>query len=63
MRRDPYERADTDSNYSTFLSLWDRLFASRSPNPREPQMKIGVEGRQDAPIQRLLLLPFRRDPQ
>jgi len=55
-------RADTDSNYSTFLSLWDRLFASRSRHPRQLDMKIGVEGRQDASIQRLLLLPFSRAP-
>ena len=27
-------RSDTDSNYSTILSLWDRLFASRSATRR-----------------------------
>src|SRR5262249_7199489 len=35
-------RSDTDSNYSTILSLWDRLFASRSQTRRTPEMEIGV---------------------
>ena len=53
-------RADTDSNYSTILSLWDRLFASRSPTPRRPSMPIGVEGRSEESFLRLLALPFTR---
>lgn len=53
-------RADTDSNYSTVLSLWDRLFASRSRTPRTPAMPIGVEGRCEENLGGLLLLPFKR---
>jgi len=52
-------RADTDSNYSTVLSLWDRLFGSRSRTPRTPSMPIGVEGRREESLGRLLVLPFR----
>ena len=52
-------RTDTDSNYGTVLSLWDRLFASRSPNRRRLDMKIGTEGRREQPIIGLLLSPFR----
>jgi len=51
-------RRDTDSNYSAFLSLWDRLFASRSPTVRTADMPIGVEGRRDRPFAGLLKRPF-----
>ena len=51
-------RADTDSNYATVLSLWDRLFSSRSATKRTPDMDIGVEGRRDRDAARLLLKPF-----
>ncbi|MGO1119496.1 sterol desaturase family protein [Rhodovibrionaceae bacterium A322] len=49
---------DTDSNYGTFLSVWDRLFGSASPNARQLDMKIGVEGRKELPVLGLLLRPF-----
>jgi sterol desaturase/sphingolipid hydroxylase (fatty acid hydroxylase superfamily) len=52
-------RADTDSNYSTILSLWDPLFASRSPHQRMPDMAIGVEAREEHPLPGLLVAPFR----
>ncbi|MEZ5668673.1 MAG: sterol desaturase family protein [Alphaproteobacteria bacterium] len=55
-------RADTDSNYATVLSLWDRLFGSRSPNPRRLDMPIGIEGQRETRLDRLLLLPFRPPP-
>ncbi len=53
-------RRDTDANYSTVLSLWDRLFASRSPTPRDPAMAIGAEGLAEEAAPGLLLWPFRR---
>lgn len=52
-------RRDTDANYSTVLSLWDRLFASRSPTPRRAGMPIGVEGRDELALRQLLIAPFR----
>jgi sterol desaturase/sphingolipid hydroxylase (fatty acid hydroxylase superfamily) len=52
-------RADTDSNYCTILSLWDRLFASRSPHARSPEMPIGVEAREEEAVLGLLAAPFR----
>ncbi|HXV24680.1 MAG TPA: sterol desaturase family protein [Alphaproteobacteria bacterium] len=52
-------RNDTDSNYATVLSLWDRLFASRSMTPRTPKMEIGVEGREEQDLPLLLARPFR----
>lgn len=51
---------DTDSNYSTLFSWWDRLFASRSPTPRTPDLALGVEGRPDASLVGLLVLPFAK---
>jgi sterol desaturase/sphingolipid hydroxylase (fatty acid hydroxylase superfamily) len=52
-------RRDTDANYSTVLSLWDRLFASRSPTRRVVGMPIGVEGREELPLPQLLIAPLR----
>ncbi len=52
-------RRDTDSNYATVLSLWDRLFASRSARARDPAMPIGVEGLAEEAAPALLGRPFR----
>jgi sterol desaturase/sphingolipid hydroxylase (fatty acid hydroxylase superfamily) len=51
-------RRDTDSNYGTLFSFWDRVFSSRSPTPRRPDMPIGVERRDELPLLRLLARPF-----
>ncbi len=51
-------RADTDSNYGTMFSFWDRLFGTRSPTPRSLDMPIGVEGREEGDFARLLIIPF-----
>jgi sterol desaturase/sphingolipid hydroxylase (fatty acid hydroxylase superfamily) len=53
-------RADTDSNYSALLSVWDPLFGSRSKTQRTRGMAIGVEGLDDAPLPALLAAPFHR---
>lgn len=51
-------RRDTDSNYAALLSVWDRLFASRSPTVRTPDMPIGVEGRRDRRLTGLIVRPL-----
>ena len=51
-------RRDTDSNYSTILSIWDRLFGSVSIGKRENPMLIGVEGVQERNLLRLIFRPF-----
>ena len=51
-------RADTDSNYSTVLSCWDRLFRSRSRNQRTQGMPIGVEHAGERPLTGLIVAPF-----
>jgi sterol desaturase/sphingolipid hydroxylase (fatty acid hydroxylase superfamily) len=51
-------RADTDSNYAALLSVWDRMFGSRSATLRSPAMPIGVEGLEDQPFAALVKRPF-----
>ena len=55
-------RMDTDSNYSTVLSLWDPLFRSRSRTRRTPDLEIGVEGREELPVIGLVVAPFIQLP-
>ena len=52
-------RADTDSNYATIFSLWDRIFASRSPTQRQLDFRIGVERRAELSFWGLMASPFR----
>jgi sterol desaturase/sphingolipid hydroxylase (fatty acid hydroxylase superfamily) len=54
------KRSDTDSNYCTVLSVWDRLFGSSSKTVRTSDMLIGVEGTYERRIVRLILKPFQR---
>ncbi|NOX96189.1 MAG: sterol desaturase family protein [Alphaproteobacteria bacterium] len=51
-------REDTDSNYASGLSVWDRVFGSKSPHERHPNMKIGIEGIEDKGFLALLVAPF-----
>ena len=51
-------RADTDSNYATGLSIWDRIFGSRSAHARKLDMPMGVEGLHDVSLISLILRPF-----
>jgi sterol desaturase/sphingolipid hydroxylase (fatty acid hydroxylase superfamily) len=51
-------RRDTDSNYGTLFSFWDRLFGSKNPARRRLGMPIGVERRIEQPLPHLLLRPF-----
>ena len=55
-------RADTDSNYGTIFSFWDPLFRSKSRTRRWLTMPIGVEGRRERPLLRLIATPFERQP-
>lgn len=55
-------RQDTDSNYCTILSVWDRIFGTRSAAQRELAMPIGVEGQTDRSVARLFTLPLKPRP-
>ena len=52
--------ADTNSNYASVLSIWDRLFGSKSATQRTVDMQIGVQGLEDMKFFQLLLQPFMR---
>jgi sterol desaturase/sphingolipid hydroxylase (fatty acid hydroxylase superfamily) len=54
------KRVDTDANYAAILSIWDRLFGSRSSFERVPDMVVGVEGEREQPLSGLIIWPFRR---
>lgn len=51
-------RAETDSNYGSSLMLWDRLFGSYTPQPRDGHeaMHIGIDEFRDARSQKLAAL-------
>jgi sterol desaturase/sphingolipid hydroxylase (fatty acid hydroxylase superfamily) len=59
-------RADeTNSNYSSLLSCWDRLHGSLRLDVPQDDVRIGVAGfstREDVTLERSLTLPFREDP-
>jgi sterol desaturase/sphingolipid hydroxylase (fatty acid hydroxylase superfamily) len=59
-------RADeTDSNYSSLLSCWDRLHRSLRLDVPQGDVTIGVPGfskPEDVTLERSLTLPFREDP-
>jgi sterol desaturase/sphingolipid hydroxylase (fatty acid hydroxylase superfamily) len=52
------KRSDTDANYSTILSIWDRLFGSVALGTRKPDMRIGVEGAKEQKLMHLIMRPF-----
>ena len=53
-------RRDTDSNYGTLFSFWDRLFRTKSRTERFLGMPIGVERMRDRSLLRLIAAPFVR---
>ena len=59
-------RADeTDSNFSSLLSVWDRLHRSLRLDVPQAAVTIGVPGfskPEDVTLEQSLLLPFREDP-
>ena len=52
-------RRDTDSNYGTIFSFWDRLFGSVSRTARWDAMPIGVEGTREKRFLPLMASPFK----
>lgn len=50
---------DTDSNYATIFSFWDKVFGTRNSKLRWHNMSIGVEGRRELSLLRLILRPLR----
>jgi sterol desaturase/sphingolipid hydroxylase (fatty acid hydroxylase superfamily) len=57
--------AETDSNYSSLLSCWDRLHRSLRLDVPQDAITIGVAGfpePEHVTLERSLTLPFRLDP-
>ena len=52
-------RVDTDSNYGTLFSFWDRMFRSASRTMRYADMPIGVEGLKDRSLPGLIATPLK----
>ena len=58
-------RGDTDSNYGTILTLWDRLFGSFNRRAPDPEPAFGIPAMRNPDrlgAGTLSLLPFRRPP-
>ena len=56
------ERPETDSNYASLLSVWDRLFGSLRLRERPEEIRLGLDGFDGAERQTLRGLfrePFR----
>ena len=56
---------ETDSNFSSLLSCWDRLHRSLRLDVPQRSVTIGVAGfthAEDVTLERSLTLPFREDP-
>ena len=56
---------ETDSNYSSLFSCWDRLHRSLTLNVPQDTITIGVPGfpaPEDVTLEQSLTLPFREDP-
>jgi sterol desaturase/sphingolipid hydroxylase (fatty acid hydroxylase superfamily) len=54
------QRGDTDSNYATIFSFWDRLFGTQNNTQRWKDMPMGVEGRREFGLYKLLTRPLHK---
>ena len=54
------QQSETDANYSTIFSWWDRIFNSKSNFERKIKMPIGVEGDHEQNLIKLILRPFTK---
>jgi len=54
------DTVNTNSNYATILSLWDRLFTSKNPRQWQDTMPCGLDDHIDPPLWKLWLRPFLR---
>jgi sterol desaturase/sphingolipid hydroxylase (fatty acid hydroxylase superfamily) len=53
-------QSETDANYSTIFSWWDKIFKSKSNFERKIGMPIGVEGDSEQSLKNLILRPFKK---
>ena len=53
-------QSETDANYSTIFSWWDKIFKSKSFFERKLNMPIGVEGDEEQKLLKLILRPLKK---
>jgi len=53
-------RAETDSNYASVLTLWDRLFGSYRRRDNFVDLQLGVQGAAYQSLREMLFVPLRR---
>jgi len=53
-------QSETDANYSTIFSWWDKIFRSKSLFERKLNMPIGVEGDEEQKLLKLILRPLKK---
>ncbi|SMF77998.1 sterol desaturase family protein [Candidatus Pelagibacter sp. HIMB1321] len=53
-------QSETDANYSTIFSWWDKIFNSKSKFIRKVGMSIGVEGDREQNLLNLILRPIKK---
>ncbi|MBT8149737.1 MAG: sterol desaturase family protein [Gammaproteobacteria bacterium] len=54
------QRIETDSNYASVLTLWDRLFGSYRGRDNFADLQLGVRGEAYLSLRDMLLVPLRR---
>ena len=53
-------QSETDANYSTIFSWWDKIFNSKSNFTRKVGMPIGVQGDREQNLLNLILRPIKK---
>jgi sterol desaturase/sphingolipid hydroxylase (fatty acid hydroxylase superfamily) len=53
-------QSETDANYSTIFSWWDKIFNSKSNFTRKIGMPIGVQGDREQNLLNLILRPIKK---
>ena len=53
-------QSETDANYSTIFSWWDKIFDSKSNFTRKVGMPIGVQGDREQDLLNLILRPIKK---
>ena len=53
-------QSETDANYSTIFSWWDKIFNSKSNFTRKIGMPIGVQGDREQDLLNLILRPIKK---
>ena len=53
-------QTETDANYSTIFSWWDRIFRTKSSFKRKIGMPIGIQGDREQNLLELILRPIKK---